>query len=136
MLVVGQNGGRDVPAPKQFKPGPQTIRDDAPVSRAVVTKGRYSVVAPQTPTIDDPGVVEVSVDDVTVVMTSVSKYEQRSARAYGEIGDVLVEEVEEFEDVEEVAPVPVKSEALTFGEWRSESMLEGTHYHRKDSRRI
>ncbi|MCJ7780274.1 MAG: hypothetical protein MUQ27_05565 [Acidimicrobiia bacterium] len=119
-----------MPAPKQFKPGPQMIRDDAPVSRAVVTKGRYSVVAPQTPTIDDPGVVEVSIDDVTVVMTGTSKYEQRSPRAYGEIGDELVEEFEE------VSPVPVKSEAPTFGEWRSESTLEGTHYHRKDSRRI
>lgn len=122
-----------MPAPKQFKPGPQTIRDDAPVSRAVVTKGRYSVVAPETPTIDDPGVVEVAVDDVTVVMTSLSKYQQRSARAYGEIGDELVEE---FEEVEEVATAPAKSEAPTFGEWRSESTVEGTHYHRKDSRRI
>ena len=122
-----------MPAPKQFKPGPQMIRDDAPVSRAVVTKGRYSVVAPQTPTTNDPGVVEVSVDDMTVVMTGTSKYEQRSARAYGEIGDELVEE---FEEVEEVAPVPAKSEAPTFGEWRSESTLEGAHYHRKDSRRI
>lgn len=122
-----------MPAPKQFKPGLQTIQYDAPVSRAVVTKGRYSVVAPQTPTIDAPGVVEVSVDDVTVVMTDTSKYEQRSARGYGEIGDELVEE---FEKVEEIAPVPVKSEVLRFGEWRSESMLEGTHYHRKDSRRI
>ena len=112
------------------------IRDDAPVSRAVVTKGRYSVVAPQTPTTNDPGVVEVSVDDMTVVMTGTSKYEQRSARAYGEIGDELAEEFEEFEEVEEVAPVPVKSEAPTFGEWRSESTLEGAHYHRKDSRRI
>lgn len=125
-----------MPAPKQFKPGPQTIRDDAPVSRAVVTKGRYSVVAPQTPTIDDPEVVEIAVDDVTVVMTSLSKYQQRSARAYGEIGDELVEEFEELEEVEGAAPVPVKSEAPTFGEWRSESTLEGTHYHRKDSRRI
>jgi len=112
------------------------IRDDAPVSRAVVTKGRYSVVAPQTPTTNDPGVVEVSVDDMTVVMTGTSKYEQRSARAYGEIGDELAEEFEEFEEVEEVAPVPAKSEAPTFGEWRSESTLEGAHYHRKDSRRI
>jgi hypothetical protein len=30
----------------------------------------------------------------------------------------------------------VRSTGPVFGEWRSESTLEGTHYHRKDSRRI
>lgn len=122
-----------MPAPKQFKPGPQTIREVAPVSRAVVTKGRYSVVAPQTPVIDDPEVVEVAVDDVTVVMKGASKYQQRSFHAYGEIGDPSGEETD---DGDEFVAEPLHSEGPVFGEWRSESTLEGTHYHRKDSRRI
>lgn len=121
-----------MPAPKQFKPGPRMIREDDPVSRAVVTKGRYAVVTPQAPIIDDPSVVEVAVDDVTVVMGG-SKYENRSFHAYGEIGDVEDGESESFD--EPVAD-PVPSKAPVFGDWRSESTLEGTHYHRKDSRRI
>ncbi len=121
-----------MPAPKQFKPGPQTIREDAPVSRAVVTKGRYSVVAPQSPIIDDPSVVEIAVDDVTLVMRG-SKYEERSLHAYGEVGDVVDEE---SEAIDEIVPEPVLPRAPVFGEWRSESTLEGTRYHRKDSRRI
>ncbi len=125
----------DMPAPKQFKPGPRTIREDVPVSRGVVTKGRYSVVAPEVPIVDDPAVLEIAVDDVTVVMEPTSKYEQRSLHAYGEVGDVD-EEIEDPEDVEEVVPEPVLSESPVFGEWRSESRLEGTRYHRKDSRRI
>ena len=125
----------DMPAPKQFKPGPRTVREDVPVSRGVVTKGRYAVVVPQTPTVDDPAVLEIAVDDLTVVMEPTSKYEQRSLHAYGEVGDVD-EEFEDTEDVEEVVPEPVLSEVAVFGEWRSESRLEGTRYHRKDSRRI
>ncbi len=127
-----------MPAPKQFKPGPQTIREVEPVSRGVVTKGRYSVVAPEAPIVDDPAVVEVTVDDVTIVMEPTSKYEQRSLHAYGEVGDLgeELEDTEEVEEVEEVVPEPVRSEALVFGAWRSESTLEGTRYHRKDSRRI
>lgn len=121
-----------MPAPKQFKPGPQAIREDAPVSRAVVTKGRYSVVAPQTPTVDDPSVVEIAVDDLTVVMRG-SKYEQRSFHAYGEADDVVDEE---SEAIDEIVPEPVSPKAPVFGEWRSESSVEGTRYHRKDSRRI
>ncbi len=124
-----------MPAPKQFKPGPRTVREDVPVSRGVVTKGRYAVVVPQTPTVDDPAVLEIAVDDLTVVMEPTSKYEQRSLHAYGEVGDVD-EEIEDPEDVEEVVPEPVLSESPVFGEWRSESRLEGTRYHRKDSRRI
>ncbi|MCL1692681.1 MAG: hypothetical protein M3096_03245 [Actinomycetia bacterium] len=124
-----------MPAPKQFKPGPRTIREVEPVSRAVVTKGRYSVVVPDAPIIDDPAVVEIAVDDVTVVMRS-SKYEQRSLHAYGEVGGEADEEVEDVEDIEEVVPEPALPKAPVFGEWRSESTLEGTHYHRKDSRRI
>ena len=122
-----------MPAPKQFKPGPQTIREDVPVSRAVVTKGRYSVVAPQAPIIDDPSVVEIAVDDLTVVMGGSSKYERRSFHAYGDVETDLEEEVE---DAEELVPEPVRSPTPVIGEWRSESTLEGTHYHRKDSRRI
>jgi len=122
-----------MPAPKQFKPGPQTTRGTAPVSQAVVTKGRYSVVAPEAPIIDDPSVVEIAVDDVTVVMGGSSKYEQRSFHAYGDVDTSLDEEAE---DVEELVPEPVRPPTLVFGEWRSESTLEGTSYHRKDSRRI
>ena len=124
-----------MPAPKQFKPGPQTIREVVPVSRAVVTKGRYSVVAPQAPVIDDPSVVEIAVDDVTVVMGGSSKYEQRSLHAYGDVERDLDEESGETEEVEELIPEPMRPEAPVFGEWRSESTLEGSHYHRKDSRR-
>jgi len=127
--------GKGMPAPKQFKPGPQAIREADPVSRGVVTKGRYAVVAPQTPIVEDPAVVEVTVDDLTIVMEPTSKYEQRSLHAYGEVSD-LDEELEDTEEVEEVVPEPVRSEALVLGEWRSESTLEGTQYHRKDSRRI
>ncbi len=127
-----------MPAPKQFKPGPRTIREVEPVSRAVVTKGRYSVVVPEAPIIDDPAVVEIAVDDVTVVMRS-SKYEQRSLHAYGEVGGEADEETEDIEDIEvieDIVPEPALPKAPVFGEWRSESTLEGTHYHRKDSRRI
>jgi hypothetical protein len=128
----------DMPAPKQFKPGPRTIREVEPVSRGVVTKGRYSVVAPEVPIVDDSAVVEIVVDDLTVVMEPTSKYEQRSLHAYGEVGDVdeEFEDTEDTEDVEEAVPEPVLSEGPVFGEWRSESRLEGTRYHRKDSRLI
>jgi hypothetical protein len=124
-----------MPAPKQLKPGPRTISEVVPVSRGVVTKGRYAVVAPEAPIVDDPAVVEIVVDDVTIVMEPTSKYEQRSLHGYGEVvnGD---EAFEDIEDVEEVVPEPVLSEVAVFGEWRSESRLEGTRYHRKDSRRI
>ena len=122
-----------MPAPKQFKPGPRTIREVESVSHAVVTKGRYSVVAPEAPITDDAEVVEVAVDDVTVVMRGASKYEQRSFHAYGEVGTAADEE---SEALDEIVPEPVRSEGPVLGEWRSESTLEGTHYHRKDSRRI
>jgi hypothetical protein len=97
-----------------------------------MTKGRYAVVAPQAPIVDDPAVVEIVVDDLTVVLDPTSKYEQRSLHAYGEVG----EESEDADDTEEVLLEPVRSEGPIFGEWRSESRLEGTRYHRKDSRRI
>lgn len=100
-----------------------------------MTKGRYAVVAPQAPIVDDPAVVEIVVDDLTVVLEPTSKYEQRSLHAYGEVGDVG-EESEDADDTEEVLLEPVRSEDPIFGEWRSESRLEGTRYHRKDSRRI
>ncbi|MEA2009958.1 MAG: hypothetical protein U9N78_04565 [Actinomycetota bacterium] len=124
-----------MPAPKQFKPGPQTIREVEPVSRAVVTKGRYSVVAPEAPIIDDPAVVEIAVDDLTIVIETetTSKYEERSLHAYGDVG---IESDEETEDIDEIVPEPALPKGPVFGEWRSESTLEGTHYHRKDSRRI
>lgn len=120
-----------MPAPKQFKSGPQTIREDAPHTGAVVTKGRYSTVPTTTPIIDDPAVVEIAVDDVTIVMEDTSKYVTRSFHAYGEVGDDVDEEAEVLE---EVVPEPVSPEGPVFGEWRSDSTLEGSHYHRKDSR--
>ena len=46
------------------------------------------------------------------------------------------EEIEDIEETEETVPEPALPKAPLFGEWRSESTLEGTHYHRKDSRRI
>jgi hypothetical protein len=122
-----------MPAPKQFKPGPRTIREVEPASRGVVAKGRYAVVAPQGPIIDDPAVIEIAVDDVTVVMETTSKYEQRSLHAYGEAGDIADEE---SEDIEEIVPEPVRLKGPVLGEWRSESTVDGTRYHRKDSRRI
>lgn len=109
------------------------IREDEPVSRAVVTKGRYSVVAPQGPAIDDPSVVEIAVDDLTVVMETTSKYDQRSLHAYGDVGEVAEEDSEE---IDEIVPEPIRPLVPVFGEWRSESTLDGTHYHRKDSRRM
>ena len=119
-----------MPAPKQFKPGPRTIREVNPISRGVVTKGRYSVVVPEAPIVDDPSVVEIAVDDFTIVVESTSKYDQRSLHAYGEGGE------EGSGAFEEIVPEPVRSKGPEFGEWRSESTLEGSHYHRKDSRRI
>lgn len=117
-----------MPAPKQFKPGSQTTREQPQTSRPVVTKGRYAVVAPTAPNVDNPAVVEVSIDDITLVMGGSSKYEQRSLHAYGEIEEPAVDEVPE------VAPAPVPTEHTPLGAWLSESLLDGTHYRRKDSR--
>ncbi|MEN8234544.1 MAG: hypothetical protein ABFR89_06430 [Actinomycetota bacterium] len=91
----------------------------------MAAKGRYAVAAPQ-PTVDEDATVEVAVDDITVVMP-VTKYDRRSMHAYGET-DAPEDEEEVAED--EFAPV----ERLELGEWRTESTLEGTHYHRKDTR--
>lgn len=121
-------GKWDMPAPKQFKPGSQTTREQPQASRPIVTKGRHAVVAPTVPFVDNPAVVEVSIDDITLVMGGSSKYEQRSLHAYGEIEEPAVDEVPV------VSPAPVPTEHTPLGAWLSESSLDGTHYHRKDSR--
>ena len=121
-----------MPAPKQFNRGPQTTVAAEHDSRPVAVKGKYSVITAPARTVEG-GAVEVAVDDVTVVMKGVSKYAQRSLHGYGEVGD---EEGEESEETAETVPEPVRPATPSFGEWRSESTLEGTHYHRKDSRLI
>jgi len=117
-----------MPAPKQFKPGPQATQGRMS-SPPIVTKGRYAVVAPSTPIVDDPAVVEVSVDDITVVMSGSSKYEQRSFHAYGDTEASVGEE-----EVPEAEADPAPSHHTSLGEWTSESSLEGTRYRRKESR--
>ncbi|HZJ48162.1 MAG TPA: hypothetical protein VFD97_03890, partial [Acidimicrobiia bacterium] len=110
-----------MPAPKQFKPGPQTTREQPQTSGPVVTKGRYAVVTPMAPIVDNPAVVEVTIDDITLVMGGSSKYEQRSLHAYGEIEEPAVDEVPV------VSPGPVSPERTPLGAWQSESSLDGTH---------
>ena len=125
-----------MPAPKKFNPAPTPSPSYTTRRSSDTAKGRYAIV-PQVPKprIDDEEPVEIAVDEVTVVMGSVSKYQARSLHAYGEPG--LSIEIDEFDEADEVAePVePVRPAPIAFGEWRTESNLEGTHYHRKDSRR-
>ncbi len=94
----------------------------------MVSKGRYAVVTPTAPIVDDPAVVEVAVDDITVVVDPATKYAQRSFRAYGEAADPDADDVVE----EDVPPAPLEHTPL--GEWRSESLLEGVRYRRTDTR--
>ena len=119
-----------MPAPKQFKPGPAAPHSHAGDVDSTVSKGRHNVVQPSPrPAVDDDA-VEVAVDEVTVVVRDFSKYETRSLNAH--VDPDLVADVDE----EEEAAQPDREEPMVFGEWRSEAELEGTHYHRKDSRRI
>ena len=119
-----------MPAPKEYKPGPTAPRSHAGDVDSTVSKGRHNVVQPPPrPAVDDDA-VEVAVDEVTVVMRDFSKYETRSLNAH--VDPDLVADVDE----EEEAAQPDREEPMVFGEWRSEAELEGTHYHRKDSRRI
>jgi hypothetical protein len=125
-----------MPAPKKFNPAPTSSASYTTRRSSDTAKGRYAVVplVPKPP-IDDEGPIEIAVDEVTVVMGNVSKYEARSLNAHVEPG--LSIEIDEFDEADEVAePVePVRPAPIAFGEWRTESNLEGTHYHRKDSRR-
>ena len=128
-----------MPAPKKFNPAPTTPQSYTPVRSSDSAKGRYAVVPPvPKPRIVEEEPVEIDVDEVTVVMRKVSKYEARSLNAHVEPG--LTIDIDDLDDVDEVdeapQPVePVRPAPITFGEWRTESNLEGTHYHRKDSRR-
>ena len=124
-----------MPAPKKFDPAPTASPSYTTRRSSDTAKGRYAVVPPvPKPRIDEEP-VEIAVDEVTVVMGNVSKYEARSLNAHVEPG--LSIEIDEFDEADEVAePVePVRPAPIAFGEWRTESNLEGTHYHRKDSRR-
>jgi hypothetical protein len=129
-----------MPAPKQFKPAPSGARSHQSSSRTVMTKGKYSTTPRATPTTDDPAVVEVSIDDLTLVVGGSSKYEHRSLHAYGEVGHVD-EPSDDIEIVETLPdpdpePTPAVEERTPLGEWRSSSSIEGTRYHRTDSRLI
>jgi len=126
-----------MPAPKQFKPGPTTSREYTTGFSSSHIKGRHAVVPPPP----KPGVapdedVEVTVEEVTVVMSGSSKYEQRSMGAY--VDPSVSIDLDALDDVDEPVEVvePVRSSRIVFGEWRTESGLDGTHYHRKDSRLI
>ena len=125
-----------MPAPKKFNPAPTPSPSYTTRRSSDTAKGRHAIV-PQLPKprIDDEEPVEISVDEVTVVMGSVSKYQARSLHAHVEPG--LSIEIDEFDEAVEVAESaePVRPAPTAFGEWRTESTLEGTHYHRKDSRR-
>ena len=124
-----------MPAPKKFDPAPTASPSYTTRRSSDTAKGRYAVVPPvPKPRIDEEP-VEIAVDEVTVVMGNVSKYEARSLNAHVEPG--LSIEIDEFDEADEVAePVePARPAPIAFGEWRTESNLEGTHHHRKDSRR-
>ena len=126
-----------MPAPKQFKPGPTTSPSYASGGGVSRVKGRYGVVEPppQSDGASDEE-IDIAVDDVTVVMQGPSKYEQRSMGAY--VDPSVSIDLDALDDVDEPVEVvaPVRSPRIVFGEWRSESDLDGTHYHRKDSRLI
>lgn len=129
-----------MPAPKKFTPAPTTPQSYTPVRSSETAKGRYAVVPPvPKPRVDEEEEsVEVTVDEVTVVMEKVSKYEQRALNAH--VDPRLTIDLDDIDEVDEVdeapQPVePVRPASVVFGEWRTESKLEGTHYHRKDTRR-
>ena len=126
-----------MPAPKKFNPAPTTTSSSYTTRRSSDTaKGRYAVVPPvPKPREVDEEPVEIAVDEVTVVMGNVSKYEARSLNAHVDPGLTIdIDQLDEVDEAPEPAE-PVRPAPITFGEWRTESSLEGTHYHRKDSRR-
>ena len=126
-----------MPAPKQFKPGPTTSQSYTTGSSNSRVKGRHAVVSrPPKPGVTSDEDVEIAVEEVTVVMRGPSKYEQRSMSAYVEPDlSIDIDAIDEVDEPVE-AVEPVRAPRIAFGEWRTESDLEGTHYHRKDSRRI
>jgi len=119
-----------MPAPKEYKPGPTVPRSHSAGVSATSSKGRYNVAQPPPGPVVDDDAVEVAIDEVTVVVRDFSKYETRSLNAH--VDPDLVGDVDEESEPAE----PTQEEPMVFGEWRSEAELEGTHYHRKDSRRI
>jgi hypothetical protein len=122
-----------MPAPKQFKPGPEVSHSrttTVPPNRA---KGRYAVVSStREPRVAGEETVEIDVDDVTIMMQGtamgVSKYRGRSLHAHVEPG--LSIEIDETPEPAE----PVRNESMMLGEWRSDVHLDGRRYRRKDSR--
>jgi hypothetical protein len=125
-----------MPAPKKFNPAPTASPSNTARPSSDTAKGRYAVVPPvPKPRIAEEESIEVAVDEVTVVMENVSKYARRSLNAHVEPG--LTIDLDDLDEVDETPqPVePVHPAPIVFGEWRTESNLEGTHYHRKDSRR-
>lgn len=126
-----------MPAPKKFNAGPTASRSYTTGFSNSRIKGRHAVVPPPPkPSVAPDEEVEVDIDEVTVVMRGPSKYEQRSLNAHVEPEFSI--DLDDLDDVDQVPePVsPARAPSIVFGEWRSESDLEGTHYHRKDSRRI
>ena len=126
-----------MPAPKKFNPAPTTSPSPTTTRSSDAAKGRYAVVPPvPKPREVDEESVEIDVDEVTVVMRNVSKYEARSLHAHVEPGMTI--DLADLDDLDEVPELvePVPPVSMDLGEWRTESNLEGTHYHRKDSRRI
>lgn len=126
-----------MPAPKKFNPDPTTSRSHTTGYLNTRIKGRHAVVpSPATPGVVPDDEFEVAVEDVTVVVHGPSKYEQRSMNAH--LDPAIAIDIDALEDepeeVETVAPAPTPR--IVFGEWRTESDLEGPHYHRKDSRRV
>ena len=126
-----------MPAPKKFTPGPTTAQSYSPGSTSSRVKGRHAVVPPRPkPGLATDDEVEVTVEEVSVVMRGPSKYEQRSMNAH--VDPTIAIDIDALDDVEEpvevVAPAPAPR--VVFGRWRTESDLDGKHYHRKDSRRI
>jgi hypothetical protein len=119
-----------MPAPKEYKPGSTGPRSHSAGVSTTPSKGRYNVVQPPPGPVVDDDSVEVVVDEVTVVVRDFSKYETRSLNAHVD-PDIVGDVDEESEPAE-----PTREEPMVFGEWRTEAELEGTHYHRKDSRRI
>ena len=123
-----------MPAPKKFTPAPTTPQSYTPVRSSETAKGRYAVVPPvPKPRVDEEEEsVEVTVDEVTVVMEKASKYEQRALNVH--VDPRLTIDLDEVD--ESPQPVePVRPAAAVLGEWRTESSLDGTRYRRKDTRR-
>lgn len=137
---------------KDFKPGPR-LTPETPAAGPSFGKGRFTTTAPMTTeSVVEETAVEVSVDDISVVLrpegvpdeASFSKYDLRPMAG---VGQVALEETETAEeetedDVEPEAPdegrepPPVVQPSVELGPWRSESRLDPNRYHRLDTRRV